>query len=41
MVTENQLVREHQQTYRSFIRWSVIFSVHVIVILALLAVFRT
>lgn len=41
MVTENQLLREHQSTYKSFIRWTVIFSVHILVILALLAVFRT
>lgn len=41
MATETQLVQEHRQTYRSFIRWSVIFGVHVLVILALLALFRT
>lgn len=41
MVTENQLLREHQTAYKSFIRWSVIFGVHIIVILALLAIFRT
>lgn len=41
MVTENQFVREHQNTYKSFIRWAVIGGAHVIVILALLAIFRT
>lgn len=41
MATENQLLREHQHTYKTFIRWSVIFGVHVIVVLALLAIFRT
>ena len=41
MVTENQLLREHQQNYKSFVRWAVIFGAHIIVILALLALFRT
>jgi hypothetical protein len=41
MVTENQLLREHQTTYKSFIRWVAVFGVHIIVILALLALFRT
>jgi len=41
MTTQNQLLREHQQTYKSFIRWSVIGGAHVIVVLVLLAIFRT
>jgi hypothetical protein len=41
MATETQLVQEHQQTYRSFTRWSFIFAVQVILVLALLAIFRT
>ncbi|HKY93673.1 MAG TPA: aa3-type cytochrome c oxidase subunit IV [Kiloniellales bacterium] len=41
MATENQFLREHQQTYKSFIRWSAIFGAHILVILALLAIFRT
>lgn len=41
MTTENQLLREHQQTYKSFIHWSVMLGAGIIVVLALLAVFRT
>jgi hypothetical protein len=41
MVTENQLLRDHQHAYKSFVRWSVIFGAHIIVVLALLALFRT
>ena len=41
MVTEKQFLREHQHTYHSFLRWAVIGGIHVIVVLALLAIFRT
>lgn len=41
MASETQLVQEHQRTYRAFIRWAAIFGAHIIVVLALLALFRT
>jgi hypothetical protein len=41
MTTETQLVQDHRQTYRSFIRWTFIFGAHIIVVLGLLAIFRT
>lgn len=31
-------VKEHERTYRGFIKWSVYFAAHVLVLLALLAI---
>jgi len=41
MTTEAQFLREHQRTYRAFIKGAVWSGIAVIVTLALLALFRT
>ncbi len=41
MTTEAQFLREHQRTYRAFLKGSVYLGAVVIVTLALLALFRT
>lgn len=39
MTTQNDLLREHQQSYRGFIRVSIMAAVGVVVVLGLLALF--
>jgi len=41
MTTDKQFLRQHQETYKAFIHWSAISGIGIIVVLILLAIFRT
>lgn len=41
MTTQVQFLHERQRTYHRFVTWGAVFGAHVVVILGLLALFRT